>query len=149
MVQATIPSAKLYEEDYAQWAELMAQLLQDGAFDRLDIENIAEELRDLSKRERDRLLSSIRLILHHLLKWDYQINKRSRSWQITIERERNNIELYLEDSPSLKRYLAQEWVAKMYRNGRLNAIQETGLDFPKECPYQIKDILERDIQFTD
>ena len=149
MVQATIPLAKLYEEDYAQWAELMAQLLQDGAFDQLDIENIAEELRDLSKRERDRLLSSIRLILHHLLKWDYQINKRSRSWQITIERERNNIELYLEDSPSLKRYLAQKWVEKMYRNGRLNAIQETGLDFPKECPYQIEDVLERDIQFAD
>jgi len=66
MVQTTIPLAKLYEEDYAQWAESMAQLLQDGAFDQLDIEHLTEELRDLSKRERDRLLSSIRLILHHL-----------------------------------------------------------------------------------
>lgn len=149
MVQTTVPLAQLYEEDYAQWAESMAQLLQDGAFDQLDIENLTEELRDLSKRERDRLLSSIRLILHHLLKWDHQINKRSRSWQITIERERNNIELYLEDSPSLKKYLVQEWVEKMYRNGRLNAIQETGLDFPTECPYQVEDVLQREIRFTD
>lgn len=139
----------LYEQDYAEWAETMAQSLQEGSFDGLDIEHLAEELRDLSKRERDRLLSSIRLILHHLLKWDHQINKRSRSWQITIERERNNIELYLEDSPSLKKYLVQEWVEKMYRNGRLNAIQETGLDFPTECPYQVEDVLRREIRFTD
>ncbi|MGB2923793.1 MAG: DUF29 domain-containing protein [Limnothrix sp.] len=139
----------LYEQDYAEWAETMAQSLQEGSFDELDIEHLAEELRDLSKRERDRLLSSIRLILHHLLKWDHQINQRSRSWQITIERERNNIELYLEDSPSLKKYLAQEWVGKMYRNGRLNAIQETDLDFPTECPYQVKDVLQREIHFTD
>lgn len=139
----------LYEQDYAHWAESMAKSLQTKAFDDLDIEHLAEELLDLSKRERDRLLSSIRLILHHLLKWDYQINKRSRSWQITIERERNNIELYLEDSPSLKKFLTQDWVEKMYRNGRLNAIQETGLDFPTECPYHIEDVLQRDIQFSD
>ena len=139
----------LYEQDYAKWAEAMAQSLQDKAFNELDIEHLTEELRDLSKRERDRLLSSIRLILHHLLKWDYQINKRSRSWQITIERERNNIELYLEDSPSLKKFLTQEWVSKIYRNSRLNAIQETGLDFPKECQYQIEDVLARDIKFSD
>lgn len=146
-MQISVPTKQLYEEDYAQWVELMAEFLQAGDFEKLDIENIAEELRDLSKRERDRLLSSIRLILHHLLKWDYQVNKRSRSWQITIERERNNIELYLEDNPSLKRYLAQEWITKMYRNGRLNAIQETDLDFPKECPYQIEDVLKRKIEW--
>jgi hypothetical protein len=85
--------------------------------------------------------------LHHLLKWDFQVHKRSRSWQITIERERNNIELYLEDSPSLKQYLTQEWVEKMYRNARLNAMKETGLDLPKDCHYLIEDVLKRPIEF--
>ncbi len=50
----------------------MADLLASGRFSELDIENLVEEVRDLSKRERDRLLASLRLILHHLLKWDYQ-----------------------------------------------------------------------------
>lgn len=149
MLKTKVSLSQLYEEDDAQWVEKMAQYVQDGMFEKLDIENLVKELRDLSKRERDRLLSSIQLILHHLLKWDFQVNQRSRSWQITIERERNNIELYLEDSPSLKRYLTQEWVAKMYRNGRLNAMQETGLDFPKDCPYQIEDVLTRNIQLSD
>ena len=85
----------LYEQDYANWAEIMASLLQKKQFSELDIENLAEEIKDLSKRERDKLISSIRLIIHHLLKWKYQPQKRSKSWRITIERERNNIELYL------------------------------------------------------
>ena len=58
----------LYEQDYGLWAEQMADLIASGRFDELDIENLVEEVRDLSKRERDRLLSSLQLIVHHLLK---------------------------------------------------------------------------------
>jgi hypothetical protein len=132
----------LYEQDYARWAEETAEKIQNKHFHELDLENLVEEIRDLSKRERDKLLSSIRLILHHLLKWDCQPNKRSRSWKITIERERKNIEIYLEDSPSLKKYICNEWIEKMYRIARLDAAKETGLDFSQDCPYRVQDILE-------
>ncbi|WP_099237336.1 DUF29 domain-containing protein [Synechococcus sp. BDU 130192] len=141
---------QLYEKDFSQWAETMADLLAAGDFMALDIENLVEEVRDLSKRERDRLLSSIRLILHHLLKWDHQPQKRSRSWRNTIDRERSNIELYLEDSPSLRRYLNDEVsLAKMYRLARADAIRETDLDFPKDCPYDIEDVLSRVISLGE
>ncbi|QCS49046.1 DUF29 domain-containing protein [Picosynechococcus sp. PCC 11901] len=139
--------SSLYEQDFSQWAETMAELLENGQFSALDIENLVEEVRDLSKRERDRLLSSIRLILHHLLKWDHQPQKRSRSWQVTIERERNNIQQYLEDSPSLKRFLTQQWIDKAYVNARLNAIAETGIDMPKDCSYRLADVLDRSLNF--
>jgi hypothetical protein len=135
----------LYESDYGLWAETMADLLETGQFYQLDIENLAEEVRDLSKRERDKLLSSMRLILHHLLKWDYQPQKRSKSWTITIERERLNISRYLEDSPSFKRYLSEEWLKKEYRIARLNAAKETDLEFSVDCPYTIEDVLDRPI----
>ena len=135
----------LFEQDYSQWAEEMADLLAAGNFTELDIENLVEEVRDLSKRERDRLLSSLRLILHHLLKWDYQTHRRSRSWQNTIGRERNNIGLYLEDSPSLTRYLDNKSLEKIYRVSRSDAMRETGLDFPETCPYSIETILNRPI----
>lgn len=135
----------LYESDYGLWAETMADLLETEQFSQLDIKNLAEEIRDLSKRERDQLLSSIRLILHHLLKWDYQPSKRSKSWVITIERERINISRYLEDSPSLRRYLSDEWLKKEYRIARLNAAKETNLEFSIDCSYTIKDVLERPI----
>ncbi len=138
---------ELYEQDYSQWAETMADLLSSGSFTELDIENLVEEVRDLSKRERDRLLSSLRLILHHLLKWDYQSHKRSRSWQNTIGRERDNIGLYLEDSPSLVRYLDNESLEKIYRVARSDATRETGLDFPEKCPFDIETVLNRHIDF--
>ena len=51
-----------YEQDYGLWAEQMADLLSEGRFAELDIDNLVDEVRDLSKRERDRLLSSVRLI---------------------------------------------------------------------------------------
>jgi hypothetical protein len=137
---------QLYNTDYAHWAETMAEILDKRDFGNLDIENLVEEIKDLSKRERDRLLSSIRLIIHHLLKWDYQPNKRSTSWEITVRRERNNIDFYLEDSPSLRKYLSEEWVIKMYRNAYLDAMKETGLDFPQNCPYSISEILQREVK---
>jgi hypothetical protein len=134
-----------YEQDFGLWAEQMADLLASSRFSELDIENLVEEVRDLSKRERDRLLSSLRLILHHLLKWDYQPQKRSRSWHNTIGRERNNVSLYLEDSPSLSQYLNQDFLNKMYRVARSDAMRETGLEFPSTCPYGIEDVLNRSI----
>jgi hypothetical protein len=138
-----------YEQDFGLWAEQMADLLASGRFSELDIENLVEEVRDLSKRERDRLLSSLRLILHHLLKWDYQPQKRSRSWHNTIGRERNNVSLYLEDSPSLSQYLNEDFLNKMYRVARSDAMRETGLEFPSTCPYGIEDVLNRSIFLSE
>lgn len=63
----------------------------------------------------------------------------------TIQRERLNIQDYLQDSPSLKRYLTDEFLFKVYKTARLDAIGETGLDIPNDCPYQIDDVLERDV----
>jgi hypothetical protein len=60
--------SSLYEQDYAHWAEIMAEKLQQKHFQELDIENLVQEIKDLLKRERDKLLSGIRLVLDHLLK---------------------------------------------------------------------------------
>lgn len=126
----------------------MADLIAAERFGELDIENLVEKVRDLSKRERDRLLSSLRLIAHHLIKWDHQPQKRSRSWQGSIQVERLNIKEYLRDSPSLKRYLTDEYVCQVYKTARLDAIAETDLDMPIDCAYTIGDVLERDVVTT-
>lgn len=133
----------LYEQDFALWSERMADLIASNRFDELDIANLVEEVGDLSKRERDRLLSSMRLILHHLLKWDYQSHLRSRSWLGTIQRERSNIEEYLTDSPSLKKYMTDEYLNKIYQKARLDAIAETGAEIPVTCCYKFSDVTNR------
>jgi hypothetical protein len=130
--------ATLYEQDIALWSDLMVDLLRQGKFDQLDLDHLIEEVSDLGRRERDRLVSSVRLILHHLLKWQFQPERRSRSWAKTIQRERINVESYLEDTPSLKRILNQDWLTKIYRIARKDAALETDLPlstFPEQCPY--------------
>jgi hypothetical protein len=136
--------ATLYEQDIALWSDLMVDLLRQGKFDQLDLKHLIEEVSDLGRRERDRLVSSVRLILHHLLKWQFQPERRSRSWAKTIQRERINIESYLEAAPSLKRILNQDWLVKSYKTARKDAALETDLPlstFPEQCPYSWDQVL--------
>ncbi len=136
---------ELYDCDVALWSERTVELLRQGRFDELDLENLIDEVGDLGRRERDRLISSIRLIMHHLLKWEHQPEKRSRSWIKTIQRERINVQSYLEDTPSLVRIFDAEWMDKAYRTARKQAAVETDLPletFPQQCPYQWAQVLE-------
>jgi Domain of unknown function DUF29 len=82
-------------------------------------------------------------LLAHLLKWEYQAEKRSRSWQSTIREQREQIEDLLSDSPSLKAYL-EEALGISYPRGLALAVDETELDaevFPKKCPYTLEQVL--------
>lgn len=97
----------------------------------------------MSKRERDLLLSSIEILLLHLLKWQYQHQKRSHSWKVSIDRERINCQGYLEDTPSLKQFLTEEWLDKCYQKARKKAASETNLDlkcFPVKLPFELDEV---------
>ena len=75
--------------------------------------------------------------------------RRSRGWLGTIEGERANIRLYLDDSPSLRRYLTDESLFKLYAVACSDAFRETGLEFPPVCPYGIEDILNRSLHLSE
>ncbi|PSN16960.1 DUF29 domain-containing protein [filamentous cyanobacterium CCT1] len=137
--------AALYDHDIALWSEQMADLLRQGKFDQLDLEHLIDEVSDLGRRERDWLVSAVRLILHHLLKWQFQPERRSRSCVKTIQRERINVQSYLGDTPSLKRIQTQDWLEKIYQIARKDAALETDLplgQFPEECPYSWEQIFD-------
>jgi hypothetical protein len=135
----------LYDLDIVRWAEATAQQLRNHEWDALDLNHLIEEIEDLSKRERDKLRSSLELVIMHLLKWVYQPQKRSRSWQVTIGRERLNIARYLRESPSLKRYLQPNWLSQTYTDARRRAAIETQLDldhFPETSPFDLNQLLD-------
>ena len=90
----------------------------------------------------------MRLILHHLLKWDYQPELRSRSWLGIIQREKSNIEEYLADSPNLKKYMTDEYLDKAYQKARLDAIAETVVEIPITCCYTLNDITDCILSLT-
>jgi hypothetical protein len=74
--------------------------------------------------------------LGHLLRWKFQSEKRSSRLD-SIREQRIQIRLLLSDSPSLKPYLDEIFLAS-YELGLALAIGETKLGetiFPEVCPY--------------
>jgi Domain of unknown function DUF29 len=99
--------ARLYEEDFVRWTEDQAAALREaaglGTNLPLDWENLAEEIDSLGRSLRHELRSRIAVIVEHLLKLECSpATDPRRGWMETIERERLEIELLLDDAPSLK-----------------------------------------------
>ncbi|HYX14208.1 MAG TPA: DUF29 domain-containing protein [Nostoc sp.] len=138
----------LYEQDFYTWVEQTTELLRLHHWDTLDLEHLIEEVVDLGKSQQRALQSALRLVLSHLLKWKYQPEGRSHSWQVTITRERLNIDELLEESPSLRRFLNDtEWINSTYQRSRREAMVETGLsedNFAIACPFSVDEILDLD-----
>jgi hypothetical protein len=133
-----------YETDFYAWLLKSAELLRRGQFAELDLEQIAEELEGMARSDKRQLVNRLAVLLAHLLKWQYQPEKRSKSWQRTIREQRKRISLLLEDSPSLK-YDIEEKVTDAYEIAVLSAANETGLDedsFPESCEYALDEVLD-------
>jgi hypothetical protein len=132
----------LYETDVVAWAERQADALRAGRFDDLDLENLAEEIGDVSRREAEALESHLETLLMHLLKWRYDPDHRSRSWEGTIRVARHKTAKLLRDSPSLRPRLPA-LVEDAYPAARIRAGVETGLaeqTFPAACPFTLDQI---------
>lgn len=80
--------AELYEQDFCLWAEATALLLKDGQFSVLDLAHLIEEIEDMGGSQKRAVLSNLRVLLLHLLKYKYQAAKRSQSWLNTIVEHR-------------------------------------------------------------
>jgi hypothetical protein len=137
----------LYDQDFAAWADHTAQLLQQKQFEQLDLENLIDEVQDLSRRERQALYSNLKIILIHLLKWQFQPSMRSNSWKASVIEHRQRVHKRLRDSPSLKPYLKQVF-EECYQEARAVAEAETALPlvtFPAHCPYSVVEVLQGDL----
>lgn len=101
-----------YLADFNAWTAQTAQLLRERRWRELDLERLIEEVEDLGKSESRGIVSQLTRLLLHLLKWHYQPQRRSDSWLDSITDARTQIELALEDSPSLKNYPAEQLEAR-------------------------------------
>ncbi len=135
-----------YDQDFYQWTQHNAQLLREGKLAEIDILHIAEELESMGKRDKRELISRLTVLLAHLLKWQFQPQLRSKSWQLTVREQRLQIAKLLKDSPSLKPLLHQEGILEAYPDALDMASDETGLPlstFPEICPYSIEQLLDK------
>ncbi|MFN5565640.1 MAG: DUF29 domain-containing protein, partial [Pseudanabaena sp.] len=71
----------VYEQDYLMWLEMTSEQLRTGKLENLDIENLLEEIEAMARKEKVALESNLEILLMHLLKYQYQVNKRTSSWR--------------------------------------------------------------------
>jgi hypothetical protein len=146
---STLKTASLaanYDGDFHEWALEQARALKNRQLSQLDWDNLAEEIESLGKSDQREVMSRLATLLIHLPKWRYQPERRAKSWSDTIARERLELLLIFEQSPSLKRF-AETGFAKAYRLARGEAARQTGhglRSFPAESPFSLSDTLSPD-----
>ena len=139
-----------YERDFYAWIHSQARALRERRFEALDLDKLIEEVEDLGKAIARELRSRLKIILIHLLKWQYQSAKRSSSWRLTLGEQRDQIEDLLEENPSLRPQLPDA-MAKAYASACKSAAREMKLAghrshaiFPAQCPWSLEEILDDD-----
>jgi hypothetical protein len=148
MAKALERAQALYDEDLLAWAERQVAHLRAGQLDRLDAERVIDELQATAGKLRRELKNRLRILLAHLLKWEAQPKRRSRSGPATIVEQRDQIEALLEENPSLRPHLEEAARSVYARAVRLAAI-ETRLPrraFPDDLPYAGGQTLGNDLE---
>ena len=137
-------NAPRYDDDFYAWCMDQAEKLTRGELDGLDIENIAEEIESMGKRDRREIASRFKRITRHLLKCVYQPQKFSESWHHTIRSQRDELTGVLNDSPSLAAQ-ADKLAGDAYPAAVRAAAAETGMDrseFPSNLPFTVEELLD-------
>ncbi|MBF0333084.1 MAG: DUF29 domain-containing protein, partial [Alphaproteobacteria bacterium] len=103
-----------------------------------------EEIESMGRTEKRELISRLKVLLLHLLKWRFQPVGRSVSWQLTIKEQRREVARHLADNPSLKARLS-ETMADAYGDAIIATARETSMPeevFPTECPWAFEQIMD-------
>src|SRR5437867_3247732 len=143
---APTDSAAAYDADFFAWTQRTAALLRARRFDEVDVENAAQEIEDMGRRDLRELNGRLQVVLAHLLKWQLQPQKRTASSQTALLTQRFKIDDLLRDSPSLRAKLPDD-LPRNYEHAVRRAALETGLradQFPSRCPFSLEQILDQD-----
>jgi hypothetical protein len=145
-VETVSGHATLFEADETAWLETMAELIERGEFQELDYAHLAEYLAGMARRDRREVFSRLVVLLTHLLKWQYQPERRTNRWQASIIAQRQDLE-GLVDQGVLRDH-AQSVIADAYTDAAEIAATEIGLmpeQLPAKCRYSLDELLEADL----
>ena len=136
-----------HDEDFYGWAMATAALLKKKQYQEVDMNSVIEELESMGASEKRALISRLAQLIFHLLKWQHQPDFREfskRSWQGSIEEQREQTKIIIEQNPGLKSKVAES-ITNAYRLSLPMVKKETPLDLkklPSECPYTFEQLMD-------
>lgn len=136
----------LYDTDFYSWLQEQARLLEQGQANQCDLDNLIEEVEDMGKRHLQKLDSHLTELLMHLLKWQYQPQKREygHSWENSIRAHRKQARDLIEKYPSLEAKIISDWEG-IFESALRSAVVDTDMtkeDFPGSCPWTFDQIMQ-------
>jgi hypothetical protein len=140
-------NTSLYDADLNAWLNQQVEYLQAKQFDKLDIDNIIEELEAVRRMERRCMESHFTILLALLLKARYQPEMSSETYLLSLVHSRMEIEAIIEDSPSMKEEM-QTIFEKSWDGALSLAITGTGTEehqYPTTCPWNLHEAMEEKI----
>ncbi|WBA79634.1 DUF29 domain-containing protein [Endozoicomonas sp. GU-1] len=140
----------LYQTDFYSWTQQQAELIRSGRIAELDLHNILEEIEGMGRSDYRALQSRLTVLLMHLLKWQYQPDKRltGHSWESTIKEQRKQIRRLLRANAGLKSKIP-EMLPLAYEDAVEDAHDETGIptsSFPNLCPWRFEEVIDADFK---
>jgi len=132
----------LYETDETAWLEQMASAAAARNVAQLDLSHLSEYLTDMARRDKREVQRRLTVLMVHLLKWDHQPSLRSRSWELNIEEQREELQDLLQ-SATLRQH-ADDVLDQSDRRAVRRAAVETSLPettFPAQCSWSLEHIL--------
>lgn len=137
-------SKQLYQQDYNLWLEEIAIAIKEKAFDAMDWDNLLEEIEDMGASQKRALRSFTKRLIEHILKlkfWQLELERNRNHWEAEVVNFREEIKQILQDSPSLKNYL-QENYSQWYESSVKSKKKEFSI--PNDCFVELKLILKED-----
>ena len=137
-------ASSLHHRDFYGWVTQQCAALQDHDSSRLDWDGLKEELEALGRQEYRELVSRLGVLLGHLLKWELQPERRSRSWFLSVREQRRAITRLLEQNPSLRSRL-EEALEDGFQAGVDLVLRETELalrTLPQSSPWSLAQALD-------
>lgn len=133
-----------HDTDFAAWLEEQISLMRQRKFEQLDMDNLLEEMKDLGHSDKSVIRSMWKQTLHHMLKWTYQPNNRSKSWKKSILAHSKKARECYNDNPGFKQFL-DKLFSEAYEEARFKAADETSIDidiFPEICEWTYEQLLD-------
>ena len=103
---------KLYNQDLNLWREQTAIAIKNRDYHNMDWDNLLEEIIDIWASERRALKSYTKRLIDHILKlkyWNSEQEYNQKGWRKEVVSCREEIKEILEESPSLKNYLSENY----------------------------------------
>ena len=147
VAQLSSISPKLHDVDYNLWVLKTVEKLESKDFGCLDLENLVEEVFDLSQRDKNKLESLLIRLFEHLLKltyWRAEIERNRGHWEGEIINFRLQIKRLLKRSPSLKPFV-EEVLEDCYQDSRKIVSKRSQLPintFPEKPIAKLEQLLD-------